>query len=74
MSEYRCENCETPHDSIDGANECCTCETCARMEQLSNEMLENESVNSHGWRAARSFFAKEIRAILNKEKPPTSEV
>jgi hypothetical protein len=28
MSEYRCENCETPHGTIEEAKECCQCESC----------------------------------------------
>ena len=32
MSEHRCLNCETPHDSIESAVECCACPRCAELE------------------------------------------
>jgi hypothetical protein len=45
----------------------------ATFSQLADEMQESEcgpfpdSAKSEGWSAARSFYAKELRALLNQE-------
>jgi hypothetical protein len=74
MNKHTCDNCETQHDSIDEANECCACEICAEFLQLADEMDESEcgpfpdSPSSEGWCRAREFYAREIRAILRQSK------
>jgi hypothetical protein len=30
--EFLCNECETPHDSIEGADECCSCPQCAKFK------------------------------------------
>ena len=43
MSEYRCVECETPHDNQEDANLCCACPNCGNLQTQLNELqAENE--------------------------------
>ena len=43
MSEYRCVECETPHDNQEDANLCCACPNCPTLqEQIKELTAENE--------------------------------
>jgi hypothetical protein len=47
MSEYRCENCETPHGTIEEVKECCQCESCVVLKaQLKAVRNENERMTN----------------------------
>ena len=39
MCDYICKNCETTHDSFEGAIECCACEMCAELEAQSDVLF-----------------------------------
>ena len=46
---YRCLNCETPHDSQEGANECCACERCIELESRIENANQAASETHPNW-------------------------
>ena len=72
MSGYRCLNCETPHDSLDGAMECCACPHCAELQSKLDAVKgcdQHQFMNYEPDLSDRVFFeVKDVLAAIGEQE------
>ena len=56
MSGHICENCETPHDSKEGAIECCACPHCVDLEAAILSYKEKATIIEDALEKLRLIF------------------